>query len=71
MSGGMDGWFRLRVGSYRAILQVTVMARRDGRAILGLIFPFHWPALPAVAPYLAPCLALLRNDLWPWGSIYD
>ncbi len=25
MSGGMAGWFRLRVGSYRAILQVTVM----------------------------------------------
>lgn len=25
MSGGMGGWFRLRVGSYRAILQVTVM----------------------------------------------
>ena len=25
MSGGMDGWLRLRVGSYRAILQVTVM----------------------------------------------
>ena len=25
MSGGMDGWLRLRVGSYRAILQVTVI----------------------------------------------
>jgi mRNA-degrading endonuclease RelE of RelBE toxin-antitoxin system len=25
MSGGMAGWFRLRVGSYRVILQVTVM----------------------------------------------
>jgi mRNA-degrading endonuclease RelE of RelBE toxin-antitoxin system len=25
MRGGMAGWFRLRVGSYRAILQVTVM----------------------------------------------
>jgi mRNA interferase RelE/StbE len=25
MSGIMDGWFRLRVGSYRAILQVTLM----------------------------------------------
>jgi mRNA-degrading endonuclease RelE of RelBE toxin-antitoxin system len=25
MSGGMAGWFRLRVGSYRVILQVTVI----------------------------------------------
>jgi len=25
MSGGMSGWSRLRVGSYRAILQVTVV----------------------------------------------
>ena len=25
MSGGMAGWCRLRIGSYRAILQVTVM----------------------------------------------
>jgi mRNA interferase RelE/StbE len=25
MSGDMDGWFRLRVGSYRAILHVSVM----------------------------------------------
>ena len=24
MSGGMTGWFRLRIGSYRAILQVTI-----------------------------------------------
>lgn len=25
MSGGMAGWSRLRIGSYRAILQVTVI----------------------------------------------
>jgi mRNA interferase RelE/StbE len=29
MSGGMTGWFRLRVGSYRAILLVTVMERDE------------------------------------------
>ena len=28
MSVGMAGWFRLRVGSYRVILQVTVMGNR-------------------------------------------
>jgi len=25
MSGGMTGWSRLRIGSYRAILQVTII----------------------------------------------